>query len=69
MSELVLKYELLNDFGKQELLDFLNFLLTKRSRTQPQRDQPPAKSVGNLLALLGNFTDVEFADNLESQKL
>ena len=34
MSELIIKYEKLNDLGKQELMDYLNYLVTKRSVKQ-----------------------------------
>ncbi|MCU0341327.1 MAG: hypothetical protein MUE30_15720, partial [Spirosomaceae bacterium] len=30
MSELILKYNSLDDFGKQELMDFLDFLVLKK---------------------------------------
>ncbi len=33
MNELILKYNLLDAFGKQEALDFLEFLVQKRQKT------------------------------------
>jgi hypothetical protein len=74
MSELILKYERLNDFGKQELLDFLNYLLSKRSINHQSPDDKELqfikeKNIGNLLKLLNDFTDKEFADNVENQQV
>jgi hypothetical protein len=73
MSELILKYEKLNDFGKQELLDFLNYLLSKRSINQLPDDKElqfnNEKNIGNLLHVLNDFTDKEFADNVENQQV
>ncbi len=72
MNELILKYQLLNDLGKQEILDFLNYLLTKRGIAQPVLNSHnialPEKSIGQLLALLGDFTDPGMADQIEAHQ-
>jgi hypothetical protein len=68
MSELILKYHLLNDLGKQELFDFLNFLLSKKNTSnQIEKTEMiyPEKTIGSLLAVLGDYTNEELANDIE----
>jgi len=38
MSELILKYNSLDAFGKQELIDFLDFLVQKRKANKTSKE-------------------------------
>ena len=38
MEELILKYNRLNSFSQKQVMDFLDFLLGKQSKKQPQFD-------------------------------
>jgi hypothetical protein len=69
MNDLILKYSLLNDLGKQELTDFLNFLLTRNHlKAETILVEPKPKTVGALLGSLGNVVNIGFADNIEKQQ-
>lgn len=39
MSELILKYNLLNTTAQQQVQDFIDFLLTKNKKQQPKNHQ------------------------------
>jgi hypothetical protein len=69
MNDLILKYSLLNDLGKQELTDFINFLLTKNHlKIETTNVETKSKTVGALLASLGNVVNAGFADNIEKHQ-
>lgn len=69
MNDLILKYSLLNDLGKQELTDFINFLLTKNHlKVETTNVETKSKTVGALLASLGNVVNAGFADNIEKHQ-
>jgi hypothetical protein len=44
MNELLLKFSQLNDFQRQEVLDFINFLLSKSQQKITEQVAEPAES-------------------------
>lgn len=61
MAELLLKYELLDPLGKQQLLDYLNFLLSKKKEKKTKTAKFDVKAYRENLLKVGVWSEEDIA--------